>query len=331
MQTQAPNSPKFSFSKGFGNWLATQSASLAFSSYDGGGLFIAGSHGGNPVVTNEKFGRVMGLCVDGSNLYIATNNQILRLRNTLNFGDKANGIHDAVYVPNAAYFIGNCDIHELYLDKTVIHFVNTRYSCLAHWSSKANFMKVWAPSFITATVPEDRCHLNGACGEGYVTAIGQCDALEGWRSHRQNGGVVLKGKDVIYDNLSMPHSPRQYKNALYFLDSGRGYLRKGAENHTFLNGFARGLSFNNDYAVITISLPRDGIFHGLELQRELAIRNAEAWCGVLIVDLNNGGVVEWLRIEGATKELFDCAVLPYGNPLALAPGNPMLANLTRFD
>jgi hypothetical protein len=38
--------------------------------------------------------------------------------------------------------------------------------------------------------------------------------------------------------------------------------------------------------------------------------DAEARCGLLVIDLDSGDAVEWVRIEGVVDELFDVAVLP---------------------
>ncbi len=36
--------------------------------------------------------------------------------------------------------------------------VNTQYGCLATISETASFRPLWRPKFLTALVPEDRCH-----------------------------------------------------------------------------------------------------------------------------------------------------------------------------
>jgi hypothetical protein len=59
-----------------------------------------------------------------------------------------------------------------------------------------------------------------------------------------------------------------------------------------------------------LSGPRDdGTFEGLALEDALASRSAAARCGLQIVDLSTGNVVEWLRISGIVNELYDVAVL----------------------
>jgi hypothetical protein len=68
--------------------------------------------------------------------------------------------------------------------------------------------------------PEDRCHLNGVCGEGericYVTARAATDIVDGWRDHRRDGGVVIdvEANRIVAEGLSMPHSPRVHDGVL---------------------------------------------------------------------------------------------------------------------
>ena len=136
----------------------------------------------------------------------------------------------------------------------------------------------WCPKFITKLAGEDRCHLNGLAmidGEArYVTACAETNIVDGWREHRSGGGIVIdvQTDEIIARGLSMPHSPRWYREKLWLLDAGTGYfghvdLETGEFNRlTFCPGFARGLSFTGNYAVIGISLPRhDPTFQGLSL------------------------------------------------------------------
>ena len=131
----------------------------------------------------------------------------------------------------------------------------------------------------------------------------------------------------------MPHSPRVHRGQLYVLDSGRGHLvrvdrQSGArEPVCFCPGFLRGLSFHNDHAFVTISLPRDGSFRDLELERNLKARDAEPWCGVLAIDLKSGDIVHWIRLRGHMAELFDVGVLPgVLTPMAIAIDGPEILN-----
>jgi uncharacterized protein (TIGR03032 family) len=99
------------------------------------------------------------------------------------------------------------------------------------------------------------------------------------------------------------------------LNSGTGHLgtidlASGSfAPRVFCPGFLRGLAFHNGHAIVGLSLPRDGSFSGLTLDQELKARDAEPWCGVQIVDLKSGDIVEWIRLEGGVTELFDVRVL----------------------
>ncbi len=131
--------------------------------------------------------------------------------------------------------------------------------------------------------------------------------------------------EAVVGGLSMPHSPRLYRGELWVLDSGTGRLgrvdrsRGTFEPLTFCAGYLRGLAFSGNYAVIGLSRPRhDRTFDGLALDEELARRQTSAWCGLQVIDLTSGGVVEWLRLEGKVSELYDVVVLPgVVRPMAL--------------
>lgn len=114
----------------------------------------------------------------------------------------------------------------------------------------------------------------------------------------------------------MPHSPRWYRDRLWLLNSGDGQfgrvdLRSGAfEPITFCPGYARGLAFYDNFAVIGTSRPREATFRGLPLDANLAERKAVARTGLQVIDLASGDAVHWLRIEGSVEELYDVVVLP---------------------
>ena len=79
----------------------------------------------------------------------------------------------------------------------------------------------------------------------------------------------------------------------------------------FCPGYARGLAFVGDSAIVGVSLPRDNrTFEGLPLDQALEDRDTEARCGLVVFDLNSGDMVAWVRIGGVVRELYDVAVLP---------------------
>jgi uncharacterized protein (TIGR03032 family) len=314
---------QISCSRGLHSFMERNRLSFGFTSYQSGRLYLVGRLPRGKVSFHERhFMHAMGVAATPQRLYLAGQHQIWRLENVLREGQTLDGF-DRNYVPRNAQTTGDLDAHELGVEKGGrVIFVNTKFSCLATFSLTHSFRPIWKPPFISRLAPEDRCHLNGlamADGEArYVTAVCRSDVVTGWRDRRASGGFVMDVRDdrMITEELSMPHSPRLHDGSLYVLNSGRGELCRVDEQTgkreviTFLPGFARGLGFHGPYAFVGLSLPRDGSFSGLELDDELAKRDADPWCGVQIVDMRNGDIVEWIRLKGEVRELFDVFVLP---------------------
>lgn len=314
---------QISCSRGLSGWMEQNNLSFGFTSYQSGRLYLVGRLPKGRVSFHERqFVRAMGVAATPQRLYLANHFQVWRLENVLPDNQVMDGF-DRNFVPRNAQTTGDLDVHELGVEKSGrVIFINTKFSCLATFSRTHSFKPIWKPPFISRLAPEDRCHLNGlAMADGetrYVTAVCRSDVITGWRDRRAEGGLVMDVRDdrVVTDKLSMPHSPRVHNGKLWVLDSGRGRLctvneKTGeTETVTFLPGFARGLSFHGHYALVGLSLPRDGSFSGLELDDELAKRDAEPWCGVQIIDTRTGDIVQWIRLTGEVRELFDVFSLP---------------------
>ncbi|HEX8641898.1 MAG TPA: TIGR03032 family protein [Allosphingosinicella sp.] len=333
-------------SRGFSAWLGRTRCSLAFTSYQTGQLFLVGRlPDGRVSFHQQNYTRAMGVHGSSERLYVGSEYQIWRLENVLAGHERANQHFDRLYVPRNAQTTGDVDVHELSVDRAGrVVFVNTKFSCLATTSLKHGFKPLWKPSFISRLAAEDRCHLNGlAMAEGapaYATAVSRSDVAGGWRDRRHEGGVLIDVRTdrIVTDQLSMPHSPRVGPEGVWLLDSGRGALtlvdpQSGSRRDlAFCPGFLRGLALHGGFAIATVSLPRDGAFSGLALQDELAKRDAEPWCGVCVVDLRSGDLVEWIRLDGAIKELFDIAAVPDAIcPMALGVNSPDIRSLISFD
>jgi uncharacterized protein (TIGR03032 family) len=344
--TDAPGATALTVSRGLADWLLRHRTSLAFTSYQTGQLFLVGVLPDGRVSFNQQhFVRAMGLCARPGRLYLGSLYQLWRLENVLKPGELANKGFDQLYVPRNAQTTGDIDIHEVGVDdKGRVIFVNTKYSCLATLDLNGSFRPIWKPPFISRLAPEDRCHLNGmAMGAGkprYVTAVSRSDSVTGWRERRHEGGVLIDLADdrIVTDALSMPHSPRIAEDALWVLDSGNGRIARvdartgGRTAVTFCPGFLRGMAIVAGHAIVTVSKPRDGSFAGLALGEELVRRDADPWCGVLIVNLANGDIVEWIRLEGAITELFDVAAIPGVRcPMSFGPQSPEMRGTITFD
>jgi len=342
----AAGATNISVSRGFNAWLRTHRLSLAFTSYQTGQLFLVGSHANGTVSFNQQsFSRAMGVCWRPGRLYLGSLSQLWRLENMLRPGELGNKAFDAVLVPRNAQTIGDVDIHEVGVDRDGrVIFVNTKYSCLATLDLTHSFKPIWKPAFISKLAPEDRCHLNGmAMADGevrYVTAVSRSDVLSGWRERRHEGGVLIDVRDdrIVTDQLSMPHSPRVVGDQIYVLDSGRGQIvridpESGEKTDiAFCPGFLRGMAIHHGHAIVTVSKPRDGTFKGLLLDGELKKRDAEAWCGVMVVNLATGDIVEWIRLEGHITEMFDVATMPgLACPMAVGPQTAEIQSTITFD
>lgn len=341
-----PEATGITVSRTLGSWLTVNRVSLAFTSYQTGNLFLLGAQANGAISLNQQnYVRAMGLCYDAGRLFIGSLFQIWRLENMLRPGELGNYQFDRVFVPREAKTIGDLDIHEMGVDRTGrLIFVNTKYSCLATVDATHSFKPLWKPDFISKLVGEDRCHMNGlAMSEGvprYVSAVSQSDTLAGWRARRISGGVVIDvaTNRIVSDQLSMPHSPRVLGDQLYVLDSGRGQIVRidpetGAkEDIAFCPGFLRGMAIHNGHAIVTASKPRDGSFKDLPLQDEIAKRDGEPWCGIFIVNLHHGDIVEWIRLDGHVVELFDIAVISGAAcPMSLGPGTLEIQNTISFE
>jgi uncharacterized protein (TIGR03032 family) len=314
------------------SWLAEQRVSLAFTTYQTGKLFLLGRHGDGRLAVNERtFNRAMGLWADGQSLWLSTLYQLWRFENLLKPGELHQG-YDRLYVPKVAHTTGELDIHDIAVDHNGrVLFVATGFGCIGTLAERSSFTPLWRPPCLSKLAAEDRCHLNGLALDGgrprFATMVGASDVVDGWRDRRRDGGLVVEIPDgrVIARGLSMPHSPRLHRGRLWLHNSGTGHFGSidpaGGEFEplTFCPGYLRGLAFVGDHAIVGLSHPRhDKTFSGLALDDELARRNAEPRCGLLVIDLNSGDVAHWLRVDGMVREFYDVAVLPeVGRPMAL--------------
>lgn len=332
MSDQAPTL-EMSGSRLFAPWLAEQKASLAFTTYQAGKIFLIGVQAdGRLSVFERTFNRCMGLgaTADGG-LWMSSLYQLWRFSNFLDEGATQNG-YDALYAPITGYTTGDIDIHDIH-DRSGEGpvFVVTRFNCLATTSETGSFKPIWRPPFIDRIAAEDRCHLNGlAMRDGapaFVTCVGKSNVAEGWREHRRSGGLVLDvaSGEAVATGLSMPHSPRWYNDQLWMIQSGTGEFGRvdldtgKFEPICFLPGFARGVTFIGNYAVIGVSRPRNNrTFEDLQLNERLEAEGASPSCQLAVVNLTTGDVEHRLTIEGVVEELYDVAALPgVTRPMAL--------------
>jgi hypothetical protein len=312
--------------------MAEQRLSIALTTYQIGKRFLLGlKDDGDLSVFERTFNRCMGLCPTGNGFYMSSLHQVWRFENMFLQGEQQDG-YDRLYVPQVGNTTGDCDIHDMAVDADGrLVFVNTLFGCLATLSETHSFKPLWRPPFLSRLAAEDRCHLNGlALRDGqpaYVTAVSQSDVVDGWRDHRASGGVVVdvQSNEVVAHGLSMPHSPRLHQGKLWLCNSGTGefgHLDLDSGRFVpvaFCAGYLRGLYFHGDFALVGTSKPRHNkTFSGLPLDAALQSRQAEARCGLQVIDLRTGDAVHWLRMEGMVDELYDVITLPgVRRPMAL--------------
>lgn len=330
-------------------WLEANEVSLGFTTYQIGKVFLVGRQPNAPRLSiyERTFAESMGLAssADGQQLVMGSLYQIWRFSNAV--PEPQQGMrYDKVYIPQVGYTTGTCDAHDLGFDKEgKIVFANTMFNCIATMSETHSFVPIWKPPFISGLVPEDRCHLNGLGlrdGEPrYVTACSRTDMKAGWREHRKKGGVVMdiKTNELLCEGLSMPHSPRWHQGKLWVLNSGEGEFgyvdmkTKQFKPVALCEGFARGLSFHNNVAVIGLSKPRHNeTFGDLGLEQKLQSRNKTASVGLQLVDINTGQSILAFWIGGDIKEIYDVTIMPNTRtPMLLGFRNEEIQRTIAFD
>lgn len=242
--------------------------------------------------------------------------------------------YDALYLPRAAHFTGDLNVHDIAFDTAGRLWVcNTRFSCLSRLGDEFSFIPEWKPPFVSDVVPEDRCHLNGLAmsDDGrpkLVTCLGDTDTPGGWRADKATGGVLVdvETNQIVLRGLSMPHSPRLHGGGAWLLNSGAGELwrvdpARGTHDVVCaLPGYLRGLCFVGPHhaAVGMCQVREKHIFGGLPVQQ----RHPKLLCGVAIIDLRSGTHATTFEFTAGAQELYDVQFLP-------GVHRPMILNLEK--
>lgn len=293
--------------------------SLALTSYQAGRLYMIGSSDeATLTIAEEYFHRPMGLAYDAGRLWVMTTEHVLRLN--AEAGDQP---FSHQFKTKAAHKVGAIHGHDLALDDAGRPvFAATRHNAIATIGNDGGLEPLWTPSFIDPSADGDRCHLNGlAMQDGapaFATAFAVTNRAGGWRSRKQNGGIVfdIQRDGVITTGLSMPHSPRLYDGQLWVCNSGSGEfgfvdLETGRfEPVAFCPGFVRGLAFYDGYAFIGMSKPRHARFDGLPIHARLAQGDEVPWAGLMVIDLYSGETAAWLKFADPVAEFYDVCALP---------------------
>ena len=312
----------------FVEWLAATGGSLAVTTYTSGKLLLASAPRGELTIRETKFARPMGMAVDGAQLALAIRERLLVFRREANHADSA----PAIYALVESRATGKLNVHDVAFGRRGIHFANTRYNCVARPSERVSFRRVWTPPFITETVPQDRCHLNGLGmrdGEpAMITAFCATGRKGGWReADRFTSGVMVAvpGGETVARGLCMPHSPRRHEGAWWVCNSGEGTLCRLAEPGVCdpvasLPGFTRGLCFAAGRAIVGLSKIRPEHILDAPPVRD---RHGELRAGVALVDLATGRETGSLEFVRGGNEVFETAFLPgIEHATIVAPTDP---------
>ncbi|MEM7358315.1 MAG: TIGR03032 family protein [Pseudomonadota bacterium] len=320
----------------FPELLTKARASLVVSTYQAGKLILLRANGESLNTHFINLPKPMGVAFNKNRLSVGSAANVIDYFNMANVGPKIEPIdtHDAALLPRRTHVTGDIDIHEMGFDGAdELWLVNTRMSCLCTLDINHSIVPRWRPPFITGYDLTDRCHLNGlAMRDGkprYVSALGTADTPAGWRENKAFGGMVMdvETNRIIAEGLSMPHSPRWYRDKLWVLESGAGQLITLDENTgkktviAEVPGFCRGIDFIERYAIIGLSEVREtAVFAGLPLTE----REQDRKCGVWIIDIESGQTVGFLVFSGGVQEIFSVQVLPWKYPALLDQHDPLL-------
>jgi uncharacterized protein (TIGR03032 family) len=256
-----------------------------------------------------------GIAVHDSRLLIGSRDRIYDFRNMPTFVMDQTSLagRDAVYLIRNIHVTGAINMHEMAFVGEECWGVATRFSCLCTFDQEHSFVPRWRPRFISGYSPGDRCHMNGLALQGgrpkFVTALGESNEVEGWRANRRDGGVLLDvdSGETVVRGLSMPHSPRWYRDRLWLLESGKGSLATvdlatgKVETLVRLPGVTRGLDFFDKFAFVGLSKVRaSNMWVDLPLTEE----NPDRASGVWIVNIETGRTVAFLRFSDIVDEIF---------------------------
>ncbi|MEK7257475.1 MAG: TIGR03032 family protein, partial [Bacteroidota bacterium] len=270
----------------------------------------------------RTFPKAMGIALAGHKMAVACLDEVLVLVNSPALAwhyPKNPGTYDALFMPRAAYFTGQLDIHDLdWGSGGELFAVNTSFSCIIKIDENYSFTPVWKPPFISKIASEDRCHLNGmAFLDGkpkFATAFNAGDSPQSWRQEVTTGGIVMdvESGEIIARNLPMPHSPRLHDGRFFVLLSATGELVEVDVNSGKYEvvaqpgGFVRGLAFIGEYAFIGWSRLRKSS----ATFSQLPFSEKADKAGVAVVHLPSGRLVGEIVYHHSVEEIYDVQIIP---------------------
>lgn len=255
---------------------------------------------------------------------------------------------DACFITRSAHYSGMINIHDIDWGDEGLWAVNSSFSCLCTLEPDYSFVPRWKPYFISELVAEDRCHLNGMTLKdgkpAYVTTFSKFDKVGMWRSGEKFDGTLMdvETNQILVDGLAMPHSPRWYKDRVYFCNSGHGLIcayhpqTQQTETIAEVPGFTRGMDFYGPIMFVGLSKVRQA---DVSKPAPLSEKYEETFSGIWLFNLdeksaaNHGEETQYMKeiahikFTGNVDQIYDVAVIPNSSfPELIEPTHPRMRN-----
>ena len=243
---------------------------------------------------------------------------------------------DACFITRASHYTGMINVHDIAWGDEGLWAVNSSFSCLCTIEPDFSFVPHWKPHFIDELVPEDRCHLNGMTlrdgKPAYVTTFSTFNETGMWRKSKEFNGTLMdvRTNEILIDGLAMPHSPRWYRDKVYFCNSGHGQVCSydpatgQVDIIAEVPGFTRGMTFYGPFLVVGLSKVRAS---DVTRPAPLAKKYEETFSGVWLINLDDNSIVGSVSFTGNVDQIYDVAVLADCSfPEIIEPTHPRMRN-----
>lgn len=326
-------------SESFGYLLSKLGLTLMLTSYQANRLILINADDDELYISVKAFPRPMGLAVDKQRIVLGVHSQVFDFQrcDAVASSLEPMGLVKHCFSPSSSHFTGMINIHDIAWGDDGLWAVNSNFSCLCLIQSGNSFVPKWKPWFISELVPEDRCHLNGmALRDGapaYVTCFNDSNENKNWRNRVAHRGLLIdvNHNEILADELYMPHSPRYYRDKLYFCNSGYGQLC----SYDFtsgqvvveleLPGFTRGIGFHQNLMFVGLSQSRES-----KNNQPPPIAESETYCGIYVIDLDDMEIVANLHFSGDMVQIYDVAVIDLPFTEVLQVDEEMVSRVFNF-
>jgi uncharacterized protein (TIGR03032 family) len=244
---------------------------------------------------------------------------------------------DACFIARSSHYSGMINIHDVAWGNEGLWVVNSTFSCLCTINPNFSFVPKWKPHFIDELSPHDLCHLNGMAmkdGEpAYVTSFSTHNEVNAWReSLETNQGTLMcvKTNRILLEGLDLPHSPRCYRDKVYFCESSKGlvssYDPETGERTTVaeLPGFTRGMAFYGSLMFVGLSRLRKS---SVVMAKSALEKYEQTYSGIWIINLEDNNEVGKIVFDGSFSQIYDVGIIEESCfPEIIQPDHPRMRN-----